>query len=86
VSLPGSSDSSSDVADTWHKGLDSPDMPLLPVGDTVEYAMARTPLAVKSLNCLNVSMSADLLGRLIGGSETLKRGAPDDENLDIPKF
>jgi len=31
-------------------------------------------------------MSSDLLGRLIRGSETLKRGAPDDENLDFPKF
>ena len=31
-------------------------------------------------------MSSDLLGRLIRRSETLKRGAPDDENLDDPKF
>jgi len=48
--------------------------------------MARTPLAVKSLNRLNVPMSSDLLGRLIRGSETLKRGAPDDKNLDVPEF
>jgi len=48
--------------------------------------MARTPLAVKSLNSLNVPMSSDLLGCLIRGSESLKRGAPDDENLDVPKF
>jgi len=83
VSLPGSSGSSSDVADTRHKGQDSPGMPPPPVGDTVESAMARTPLGVKSSNRLNVPMSSDLLGRL---SETLKRGAPDDENLDVPKF
>ena len=57
-----------------------------PVGNTVESAMAHTPLAVKSLNRLNVPMGSDLLGRLIRGSETLKRGAPDDENLDVPKF
>jgi len=31
-------------------------------------------------------LSSDLLGCLIRGSETLKRGAPDDENLDVPKF
>jgi len=31
-------------------------------------------------------MSSDLLGRLIRGSETLKRGARDDENLGVPKF
>jgi len=31
-------------------------------------------------------MSSDLLGRLIPGRETLKCGAPDDENLDLPKF
>jgi len=48
-------------------------MPPAPVGDTVESAMARTPLTVKSLNRLNVPMSSDLLGRLIRGSETLKR-------------
>jgi len=48
--------------------------------------MARTPLAVKSLNRLNVPMSSDLLGHIIRGSETLKRSAPDDENLDFPKF
>jgi len=48
--------------------------------------MARTPLAVKSLNRLNVPMSSHLLGRLIRQSETPKRGAPDDENLDVPKF
>jgi len=67
------------------KGQDSPGMPPPPVGDTVESAMARTPLAVKCLNRLNVPMSSDLLGRLIGWSETLKRGALDDENLDVPK-
>jgi len=61
-------------------------MPPPPVGNTVESAIARTPLAVKSLNRLNVPMSSDLLGRLIRGSETLKRGAPDDENLDVRKF
>jgi len=61
-------------------------MPPPPVGDTVESAMARIPLAIKSLNRLNVPMSSDLLGRLIRGSETLKRGAPDDENLHVPKF
>jgi len=86
VSLPGSSGSSSDVVDTRGKGQDSTGMPPPPVGDTVESAMAHTPLAVKSLNRLNVPMSSDLLGRLIHGSETLKRGALDDENLDIPKF
>ena len=31
-------------------------------------------------------MSSDLLGPLIRGSEPLKRGAPHDENLDVPKF
>ena len=61
-------------------------MPPPPVGDTVESTMARTPLAVKSLNRLNVPMSSDLPGSLIPGSETLKRGALDDENLDVPKF
>ena len=61
-------------------------MPPPPVGDSFESAMARTPLAVKSLNSLNVPMSSDLLGCLIRGSESLKRGAPDDENLDVPKF
>jgi len=61
-------------------------MPPPPVGDTVASAMARTPLAVKSLNRLNVPISSDLLGRLICGSDTLKRGAPDEENLDVPKF
>jgi len=86
VSLPGSSGSSSDVADSRCKGQDSPGMPPAPVRDTVESAMARTPLAVKSLNRLNVPMSSDLLGRLIRGSETLKCGAPDDENLEVPKF
>jgi len=86
VSLPGSSASSSDVADTRPKGQDSYGMPLPPVGDTVASAMARTPLAVKSLNRLNVPMSSDLLGRLIRQSETPKRGAPDDENLDVPQF
>jgi len=86
VSLPGSSGSSSDVADTRHKGQESPEMPLHPVGDTVESGIARAPLAVKSLNRRNAQMSSDLLGRLIPRSETLKRGGPDDENLDIPKF
>ena len=85
VSLPGLSGSSSDVADSRRKGQDSPGMPPAPVGDTVESLMARTPLAVKSLNPLNVAMSSDLLGHLIRGSETLKRGALDDENLDVPK-
>jgi len=86
VSLPASSGSSSDVADTRCKGQDSSGMPPHPVGDHVASAMARTPLAVKSLNGLNVPMSSDLLGRLIRGSETLNPGAPDDENLDVPKF
>jgi len=86
VSLQGSSGSSSDVADTRRKAQDSPGMGPPPVGNTVESTTARTPLALKSLNQLNVSMSSDLLGRLIRGSETLKRGAPDDENLDVPKF
>jgi len=40
VSLPGSSGSSSDVADTGHEGQDSPGMLPPPVGDTVESAMA----------------------------------------------
>jgi len=31
-------------------------------------------------------MSSELLGRQTRRSETLKRGAPDDENLDFPKF
>jgi len=57
-----------------------------PVGDTVETTMAGTPLAVKSLNRLNVPMFSDLLGCLIRGRDTLKRSAPDDENLDVPKF
>jgi len=61
-------------------------MPPPPVGTTVESAMARTPPAVKSLSRLNVPMTSDLLGRLTRGSETLKRGAPDDENLIVPKF
>jgi len=61
-------------------------MPPSPVGDSVESAMTRTPLAVKSLNRLNVPISSHLLGRPIRASETLKRGAPDDENLDVPKF
>ena len=86
VSLPGSSGSSSDVADTRRNGQDSHGMPPPPVGDTVASAMARTPLVVKSLNRLNVPMSSDLLGRLIPGSEPLKGGAPDDENLDVPIF
>jgi len=86
VSLPGSSGSSSDVADTRRNRQDNTGMPPPRVGATVESVMARTPLAVKSLNRLNVAMSSDLLGRLIRRSETLKRGAPDDENLDIPKF
>jgi len=50
VSLPGSSGLSSDVADARRKGQDSPVMPPPPVGNSVETAMARTPLAVKSLN------------------------------------
>jgi len=86
VSLPGSSGWSSDVVDTRRKGQDSLGLLPPPVGDTVESAMARTPLAVQSLNRLNVPMSSDLLGRLIRGSKTLKRGAPDEENLDVPKF
>jgi len=63
-------------------------MPPPPVGDTVESAMARTPLVDKSLNRLNVPMSSDLHGRLIRGSEPepLKGGDPDDENSDVPKF
>jgi len=61
-------------------------MPPPPVGDTVESTMARTALAVKSLSCLNGPMSSDLLGRLTSKSETLTGGAPDDENLNIPKF
>ena len=61
-------------------------MPPPPVGETVESAMARTPLAAKSLNPLNVPMSSDLLGCLIRGSETLQRGAPDAENLGVPTF
>jgi len=86
VSLPASSGFSSDVGDTRRNGQDSPGMPPLPVGDTVECAMVHTQLAVKSLNQLNVPISFDLLGRLISGSETLKGGAPDDENFDVPKF
>jgi len=86
VSLPGSSGSSSDVAGTRRKGQDSPGMPPPPVGHTVESAMACTPLAVKSLNRLNVPMSSHLLGHLIRWSGTLKRGTPDDEHLDVPKF
>ena len=61
-------------------------MPPPPVGNTVESAMARTPLVVKSLNALNVPMSSDLLRSLIRGSATLRRSAHDDENLDIAKF
>ena len=86
VCLPGSSGLSSDVADTRRKGRDSPGMRPPAVGDTVESAMARTPLTVKSLTRPNVPMSSDLLGCLLRGSETVKRSAPDDENLDIPKF
>jgi len=56
VSLPGSFGSSSDVSDTQRKGQDNPRMPPPPVGDTVESTMARTPVAVKSLNQLNVPM------------------------------
>jgi len=61
-------------------------MPPPLVRDSVESAMARTPVAVKSLNRLNIPKSSDLRGRLIHGSETLKHGAPDDENLDVPKL
>jgi len=86
VSLPGSSGWSSDVADTRRKGQDTPGLPPPPVGDTVESAMGCTPLTIKSVNRLNVPMSSDVLGGLIRGSETLKRGAPDDENLDVPQF
>jgi len=50
VSLPGSSGSSSDVADTRHKGQDIPGIPPPPVSDTVASPMAHTPPAVKSLN------------------------------------
>jgi len=86
ASLSGSSGSSSDVADTRHKGQDSPRMPPPLVADTVESAMARTPLTVKSLRRLNVLMSSDLLGHLTHGSETLTCGAPDDENFHILKL
>jgi len=86
VSLPELSGFSSDVADTRRNGQDSPGMPPPPLGDTVECAIVRTQLAVKSLNRLNFPLSFDLLGRLIRGSETLKRGALDAENLDVPKF
>jgi len=86
VTLPALSGFSSDVADTRRNGQDSPAMPPPTVGDTVECAMVRTQLAVKSLNRLNFRMSFDLVGRLIQGSETLKRGALDDENLAVPKF
>jgi len=62
-------------------------MPPLPVSDSVESAMARTQLALKSLSPLNVPMSSDLLGRLTRHSESLKCGAPaDDEYLDVPEF
>jgi len=58
-----------------------------PVGDTVESAMGRTLLAVKSLSGLNVPMSSDLLGYLTCGSQSLKCGAPaDNEDLDVPEF
>jgi len=49
ASLSGSSGSSSDVADTRRKGQDTPRMPAPLVANTVESAMARTPLTVKSL-------------------------------------
>jgi len=61
-------------------------MPPPPVGDTVESAMACTPLSVKPLNGLNVPMTSDLPGRLICGSQNLKRGARADGNFDVPKF
>jgi len=70
VSLPGSSGSSSDVADTRRKGQDSPGMPPPLLSDTRESTMASTPLAVKSLNPLNVPISSDQLGGLIRGSKT----------------
>jgi len=83
VSLPGSSGSSSDVADTRRKGQDRPGMPAPPVGDTVQSS---TPLAVKPLSRLKVPMCCYLLGRQTRGRETLKSGAPDDENLHVAKF
>jgi len=86
VFLPGSSGSSSDIGDTRRKVQDSPQMPSLAVGDTVESAIPRTLVAVKSLCRLNTPMSSDLLGRLTCGSKSLKPSAPDDENLDVPKF
>jgi len=62
-------------------------MPPPPVANTVESAMARTPLAFKSLNRLNVPMSSNLLGHLTCDSETLKCSAPaDDPYFDFPEF
>jgi len=86
VSLPGSSSSSSDVANTRRKGQDICGILLPPVSATVESAMARTLIAVKSLSQLNVPMSSYVLVPLARGSESVKRGAPDEENLDVPKF
>jgi len=86
VSLPVSSGSSSDVEDTRRKGQDRPGMPAPPVGDTVQSPIASTPLAVKPLSRLKVPMCCYLLGRQTRGRETLKSGAPDDENLHVAKF
>jgi len=83
VSLPASSGSSFDVADSRYQGQDTRGIPPPPLGETVETSMAGTPLGVKSLNRLNVPMSSDLHARLIGGNATRKGGAPDDENLDL---
>jgi len=58
-------------------------MPPPPVANTVGYAIACSPLALKSLSRLHDPMSSDLLGRLTCGGEILKCGAPDDENLDL---
>ena len=79
------SNSLSDPVDTRDRGQDSTGTPS-PVGDTVPSPIAYVPLAVKSSNQLNAPMSPDRLVRQRHTGETLKRGAPDDENFNISKF
>jgi len=62
-------------------------MPPAPVGGTVVSAIPHTLVIVKSLSRVNVTKSADLLGRLTCGTETLKLGTlVHDENLYCPDF
>ena len=85
VSPIGASNSLSDAVNTRDRRQDST-VTLPPIGDTVPSPIAHAHLAAKSSNQLNTPISPDRLACLTHTHETLKRGAPDDNNFDICKF